>query len=109
MAKSKQDVSVTRVVSTAVQTALQRYAMRGPIEEVRALRAIVGRLERRVERLAADLDGKKRKSGPGRPGRPPLHDCCTVKACTEHHYALGLCSKHYQQRRRSKRMRRSTR
>jgi hypothetical protein len=45
---------------------------------------------------------KGRRKGEGRPGRPALYTHCTVDDCSAEHYALGLCSKHYQQRRRGR-------
>lgn len=81
-----------------------RLAGGRPLEqELRELRSSVARHERRIESLDAKLGSRPRRTGrTGSPGRPPLHEGCKVEGCTNEHYALGLCSKHYQQERRAK-------
>ncbi len=79
-----------------------RFALSRSIEEdLKELRVLVSRLERRL--AALEGGGKRRRKrgagGPG-PGRPALYTHCTVPGCGAQHYALGLCSKHYQQKRR---------
>ncbi len=69
----------------------------------RLLRSIERRLdalERKVTRLAS---GSRSRTASGKkPGRPPLHERCLVEGCGADHYALGLCSRHYQQWRRGR-------
>lgn len=100
MSAAKPNPTLKRMVSTAVQDTMQRWLLRGPAEELRTLRATIGRLERRLERISMQIGRRPRGPGGGKPGRPPLHEVCTVAGCRASHYALGLCSKHYQRRRR---------
>lgn len=110
MTKNSSNESLTfqRAVRAAVKTALEKLEVRGPSEDIRQLRTAVSRLQKQVDKLSdAALPGRRSKArNPGKPGRPPLHLDCTVKGCVEPHYALGLCSRHYQQRRRHTRSRR---
>ena len=74
------------------------------VEELRELRVAVTELERIVEKLSNRLGRTPRPrkgSGKGRPGRPAIHETCTLSGCGRPHYAKGLCSKHYQQERRA--------
>ncbi len=99
-------VSLDRMLRTTIAEILQKnaekFALSRSLEsDVRELRAAVSRLERRIAALGqGGVLRKGRKSGQGRPGRPALYTHCTVAGCGAEHYALGLCSKHYQQRRR---------
>jgi hypothetical protein len=99
-------VSLDRMLRATVAEILEKnaekFALSRSLEsDVRELRAAVSRLERRVASLGRSGTGRKgRRAGNGRPGRPALYTHCTVADCGAEHYALGLCSKHYQQRRR---------
>jgi hypothetical protein len=99
-------VSLDRMLRATVAEILEKnaekFALSRSLEsDVRELRAAVSRLERRVAALGRGGSGRKgRRAGNGRPGRPALYTHCTVADCGAEHYALGLCSKHYQQRRR---------
>lgn len=75
--------------------------IRNLVEEVRELRRTVSALERRVDSLSGRKASRGGGGGRGRPGRPPIHTTCTVRACARAHYAKGLCSMHYQQWRRT--------
>jgi hypothetical protein len=92
------------VIEETISRRLERVTRGRPLaEELRDLRDSLARLEKRL----ATLDGKSggRGRGPARtgsPGRPPLHTGCKVDGCANEHYALGLCSKHYQQQRRTR-------
>ena len=100
--------SLDRILRTTIAEILEKnaekFALSRSLEaDVRDLRAAVSRLERRVAALGrSDGRRKGRNKGEGRPGRPPLYTHCTVDGCSAEHYALGLCSKHYQQRRRGR-------
>ena len=101
--------SLDRILRTTIAEILEKnaekFALSRSLEsDVRELRAAVSRLERRVAALGRGGAGRKGRSrqGNGRPGRPPLYTHCTVEGCSAEHYALGLCSKHYQQRRRGR-------
>jgi len=99
-------VSLDRMLRTTIAEILQKnaekFALSRSLEsDVRELRAAVSRLERQIAALGQGGALRRgRKSGQGRPGRPALYTHCTVAGCGAEHYALGLCSKHYQQRRR---------
>ena len=99
-------VSLDRMLRTTIEEILQKnaekFALSRSLEsDVRELRAAVSRLERQIAALGQGGALRRgRKSGQGRPGRPALYTHCTVAGCGAEHYALGLCSKHYQQRRR---------
>jgi len=103
---SPSKVSLDRMLRVTIAEILQKnaekFALSRSLEsDVRELRAAVSRLERRVAALGQGGAVRKgRKPGLGRPGRPALYTHCTVADCGAEHYALGLCSKHYQQRRR---------
>jgi len=104
-------VSLDRMLRATIAEILERnaekFALSRSLEsDVRELRAAVSRLERRVAALGKNGAGRKaRRKGDGRPGRPALYTHCTVAGCGAEHYALGLCSKHYQQRRRGRAVR----
>jgi len=90
-------------VNQLVDKKLERHDREAPIaRELRRVVRAVTRLERRLETLSGRINGSRtpRSRGSGRPGRPPTHTTCTLKGCTNDHYARGLCSKHYQRRRR---------
>lgn len=99
-------VSLDRLLRDTITEILDRnaekFALSRSLEsDVRELRAAVTRLERRVAALGTGKAGRPRRgTGKSRPGRPALYTHCTVAGCGDEHYALGLCSKHYQQRRR---------
>ncbi len=102
---SPSKVSLDRMLRVTIAEILQKnaekFALSRSLEsDVRELRAAVSRLERRIAALGGGTVRKGRKPGQGRPGRPALYTHCTVADCGAEHYALGLCSKHYQQRRR---------
>lgn len=108
MARSEAGKSgLERTVRGIVTAELEKLLGRGAklptlVEEIKELRGALDRLERRFEsggRKAAPAARRGRKSK-GSPGRPPLHQGCKKPGCTNEHYALGLCSKHYQQDRR---------
>lgn len=93
------------VVEETIQKHLARLSHGRPIgEELKEVRGTVARIERRLEALGQKVGGTRRNrpAGTGSPGRPPLYVGCKVEGCTAEHYALGLCSKHYQQSRRGK-------
>lgn len=99
-------LTVDRLLRATINEILEKnaakYALSRSIEEdLKELRVLVSRLERRLAVLEAGGTRRRRRSagGPG-PGRPALYTQCTVPGCSESHYALGLCSKHYQQKRR---------
>ncbi len=94
------------VVDAAVERRL-RLLTRGRAvgAELRDLRGALVRLERRCDSLARRIGAgvrRTRSRGVGSPGRPPLHEGCRVEGCRRDHYALGLCSRHYQQYRRGR-------
>lgn len=99
-------LSFDRMLRDTITEMLERNAAKFALSQslesdVRELRAAVSRLERRVASLGRGGAVRRgRGKGEGKPGRPPLYTHCTVAGCGVEHYALGLCSKHYQQRRR---------
>lgn len=107
MARQKTErVSLEHALRAAIEETIERHLSRlsrgKPLaEELKEFRNTMTRIERRLE----GLDGQRsRRRGvrAGSPGRPPLHEGCSVEGCPGEHYALGLCSKHYQQERRGK-------
>lgn len=98
--------SFDRMLRDTITEMLERNAAKFALSQslesdVRELRAAVTRLERRVASLGRGGAARRgREKGAGKPGRPPLYTQCTVAGCGVEHYARGLCSKHYQQRRR---------
>ncbi|MCU0231939.1 MAG: hypothetical protein MUC67_11290 [Acidobacteria bacterium] len=100
--------SLDRLLRATIHEILERNAEKFAVSQslesdVRELRAAVARLERRLATLGRGGGARRApRPGEGKPGRPPLYTHCTVADCGLEHYALGLCSKHYQQRRRGK-------
>ncbi|MBP7148309.1 MAG: hypothetical protein KBD01_12245 [Acidobacteria bacterium] len=96
------DRALRDAIAEAIDKQLNRFGDaegRSPLEELRLLKTNLTRLQKKVDSLAGQ---PRKRKGKGRPGRPPLHEVCTVPGCRNEHYALGLCSKHYQQMRRAK-------
>ncbi|MBZ5639566.1 MAG: hypothetical protein LAO51_12545 [Acidobacteriia bacterium] len=58
------------------------------------------RIERHIARLARRVETGRRPGGARRVGRPRSNRRCNVRGCARPHVAQGLCSKHYQARRR---------
>jgi hypothetical protein len=101
------DRAIRAVIEESIDRQLARLTRGRPLgDELRDLRSALGRIERRLNaggpRSAAGAAGR------GRPGRPPKHTRCTLEGCNNPHYALGLCSKHYQQERRKKPTKKAT-
>lgn len=89
--------SVDQAVASRIETICKK-----PIAELKSRLDV---LEKRLKHLIPV--GSKASKAPvvslqARPpkGRPPQHEFCTVKECSQSHYAKGLCGKHYQQYRR---------
>ncbi len=99
--------ALRRTLERLVETEIDKHSRNAPLaQELRRLGRAVSRIERRLDALASRVDASRMDrrgaaGGRGRPGRPPTHTSCTLKGCRGAHYARGLCSKHYQQRRRS--------
>ena len=90
------------LVAELVDARLQRVdGVDGLLRLLQALQRRVDSLERRLARIGSG--GRSGKRSGKRPGRPPLHEACLVEGCGAEHYALGLCSRHYQQWRRGRR------
>lgn len=111
MAKPKSDkTSLERALRIVVEETIERHLSRisrgRPFgDELKEVRGTVARIERRLEALGHKVGASPRRpraAGTGSPGRPPLHVGCKVEGCDAEHYALGLCSKHYQQARRGR-------
>jgi hypothetical protein len=107
MARVKSErVSLEQALRIAVEETIEKHLSRlskgRPLgEELKEVRGAVARIERRLAGLDTRIGGRRRTGvRTGSPGRPPLHTGCKVEGCTNEHYALGLCSKHYQQERR---------
>lgn len=107
MARARAEkVSLEHALRVAIEETIEKHLnrlSRRPLgEELKEVRGAVARIERRLAGLDARVGGTRRRGGvrTGSPGRPPLHTGCKVEGCSNEHYALGLCSKHYQQERR---------
>ncbi len=108
MARAKSErISLEHALRAAVEETIEKHLSRlskgRPLgEELKDVRGAVARIERRLAGLDSRIGGRRRGAGvrTGSPGRPPLHEGCKVEGCPNEHYALGLCSKHYQQERR---------
>ena len=103
--KTSLERALRLVVEETIQRHLSRLSHGRPFgEELKEVRGTVARIERRLEALGQKVGGARRTrpAGTGSPGRPPLYVGCKVESCPAEHYALGLCSKHYQQSRRGK-------
>ena len=106
------DRLLQEMINQAVEKQLARIlGGSGSIDSIRRAPSTLDRLERRLDTLAAKLSGRRpiRKAGTARPGRPPIHTTCTRSGCRGSHYAKGLCSKHYQPRRRPSALRKARR
>lgn len=60
------------------------------------------RIERQMRRLNRRIEAGGKRVGIRRVGRPRSDRRCTVRGCGRRHVAHGLCSLHYQARRRGK-------
>ncbi len=103
-AKVDLEGALRRAIEETVSRQLGRLTRGRPLgDELRDLRGALARLEKRLASSGGTSGGRGRRPvRTGSPGRPPLHTGCKVEGCGNEHYALGLCSKHYQQERRSK-------
>ncbi len=94
------DIAFRELVDELVDVRLRKLdGVDGLVRLVRSMERRLDALERKVSRLAA---GRSRTASGKKPGRPPLHERCLVEGCGADHYALGLCSRHYQQWRRGR-------
>lgn len=101
-------ISMDRLLQEMIDKAVEKQLAQilggsSSIENLRRTPVTLTRLERRVDLLAAKLSGRRanQEAGRARPGRPPIHTVCTRAECGGAHYARGLCSRHYQQKRRA--------
>jgi hypothetical protein len=104
MARKPKHSAPAAALSAALRNLVEAVA-RKVMDEVRREipeRNRVRRIERQLARLSRRLGSGGRASGAKRVGRPRSDRRCTVRGCSLPHVAQGLCSKHYQARRRQK-------
>lgn len=90
--------SADRRLQSAVNRVLK--AAFEPLGGIEGLAATLRELKAAVSRRGTGKGAKRAGKGYKRPGRPSIHETCKVAGCGLPHYALALCSKHYQQHRR---------
>ena len=88
--------ALRRLIEVIAEQVLERVRSEIPDREsLRRIERQVRRLDRRVEAGGGRLEVR-------RVGRPRSDRKCTVPGCGRRHVAHGLCSRHYQARRRRK-------